>query len=280
MTDTGQGTASLQLAGIGLSPPPSTDESRFDEMRDDTNSPLRAVLWDMDGTLVDTEPHWMQAQRRLASEHDVEWTAADAASTVGQPMTVSAGKLQHRGIALPVATIVDMLVDDVATVISREVPWLPGAQRLLGDLAEAGIACGLVTMAYSPVAHRVAAAAPGNVFSTVVAGDDVERESPTPTRTCRRPPRSEFAPRIVWRSRIRSTERSAPNQRECRSWSYPASSPYRPHPGAISPSRWRKSPSTHCAMRTVPHCGTTDGERLTSEDAPRVVINRSNRYPL
>jgi hypothetical protein len=43
-----------------------------------TNSRPARCFWDMDGTLVDTEPHWMAAQRRLARDHDVEWTDAHA----------------------------------------------------------------------------------------------------------------------------------------------------------------------------------------------------------
>jgi beta-phosphoglucomutase-like phosphatase (HAD superfamily) len=53
-----------------------------------TNSRHSAVLWDTDGTLVDTERHWMAAQRRLARDHDVEWTDADAHAT-------GAGLLRH-----------------------------------------------------------------------------------------------------------------------------------------------------------------------------------------
>jgi HAD superfamily hydrolase (TIGR01509 family) len=145
-----------------------------------TNSLPSAVLWDMDGTLVDTEPHWMAAQRRLARDHDVEWTDADAHATVGKPMPVSAGMLQDSGIDRPVEQIIDILVDQVVDAISPRIPWLPGAERLLGDLADAGIPCALVTMASSPVAHRVAAAAPGNAIRAVIAGNDVTRGKPHP----------------------------------------------------------------------------------------------------
>jgi len=145
-----------------------------------TNSLPAAVLWDMDGTLVDTEPHWMAAQRRLARDHDLEWTDADAHATVGKPMAVSAGMLQDRGIDRSVEQIIDMLVDHVVDAISPRIPWLPGAERLLGELAYARVPCALVTMAYSPVARRVAAAAPGNAISVVIAGDDVTQGKPHP----------------------------------------------------------------------------------------------------
>jgi HAD superfamily hydrolase (TIGR01509 family) len=95
-------------------------------------------------------------------------------------MPVSAGMLQHSGIDRPVEQIIDMLVDQVVDAISPRIPWLPGAERLLGDLADAGIPCALVTMAYSPVAHRVAAAAPGNAICAVIAGNDVTRGKPHP----------------------------------------------------------------------------------------------------
>ncbi|MBP1136627.1 HAD superfamily hydrolase (TIGR01509 family) [Arthrobacter sp. PvP023] len=134
----------------------------------------------MDGTLVDTEPFWMAAQHGLALKHGVNWTNADARSTVGQAMDVSAALLQDRGVDLSVDEIIDSLLNRVVERLENGIPWLPGAQRILAELAAAQIPCALVTMAHSPVATRVASATPVGVFHTIVAGDNVSRGKPHP----------------------------------------------------------------------------------------------------
>lgn len=139
-----------------------------------------AVLWDMDGTLVDTEPHWMAAQRQLAHESGIDWSDADNLTVVGKSMEIVARTLQGRGVDQPVPTIIELLVDHVVEAISAHIPWLPGAERLLADLARAGVPCALVTMAHSPIPHLVAAAAPLNALTAVVAGDDVSEGKPHP----------------------------------------------------------------------------------------------------
>ena len=90
----------------------------------DTNNhyDLQAVLWDMDGTLVDTEPFWMAAQNELALKHGVDWTNDDALSTVGQAMDVSAGLLQARGVELPVGEIVNDLLERVVAKLENGIP--------------------------------------------------------------------------------------------------------------------------------------------------------------
>lgn len=139
-----------------------------------------AVLLDMDGTLVDTEPHWMAAQRQLARESGIDWSDADNLTVVGKSMEIVARTLQGRGVDQPVPTIIELLVDHVVEAISAHIPWLPGAESLLADLARAGVPCALVTMAHSPVPHLVAAAAPLNAFTAVVAGNDVSEGKPHP----------------------------------------------------------------------------------------------------
>ncbi len=139
-----------------------------------------AVLWDMDGTLVDTEPHWMAAQRRLAHDFGVDWSDADNRTVVGKSMDAVAQALQHRGVDQPVPTIIDALVGHVAESIRGRIPWLPGATRLLAELATAGVPCALVTMAHSPIPQLVASSAPRNVFGAVVAGGDVAQGKPHP----------------------------------------------------------------------------------------------------
>ena len=81
-----------------------------------------AVLWDMDGTLVDTEPLWMVAQNQMATEHGVMWTADDAHGTVGKAMPASAGALKAKGITLTVEQIIARLVADVVDAIGENVP--------------------------------------------------------------------------------------------------------------------------------------------------------------
>ncbi len=147
-------------------------------MADDRS--LRGVLLDMDGTLVNTEPHWISGQHALAAEHGVTWTDADAISTIGKPMPVSAALLRERGVGLTVDEIIARQVAHVVRVLEAGIPWLPGALTLLTSLQEAGVPCALVTMAYRPVAERIASGAPAGTFQAVVAGDDVTHGKPHP----------------------------------------------------------------------------------------------------
>ena len=141
---------------------------------------LRGVLWDMDGTLVNTEPRWIEGQKLLASEFDILWKDEDALSTVGRPMPVSAALLRERGVPLTVEQIIERQLAHVVASLADGIPWLPGAYDLLMALRDSGVPCALVTMAYRPVAERVAAGAPEGTFAAVVAGDDVTHGKPHP----------------------------------------------------------------------------------------------------
>ncbi len=135
-----------------------------------TERELQAVLWDMDGTLVDTEPYWLAAQSEIARKHGLKWTEQDSRATVGQAMPVTATILQERGVSLSAEEIINDLLERVVAKLEGGIPWLPGAERILAELAAAHIPSALVTMAFSPVATRVASAAPIGTFHAVVAG--------------------------------------------------------------------------------------------------------------
>lgn len=139
-----------------------------------------AVLWDMDGTIVDTEPYWMVAEQALVGSFGGTWTHEDGLRLVGNGLDDSARILQEAGVDLPVAEIVDRLTDRVMEQILVEVPWRPGARELLREVREAGIPTALVTMSLGRMAHQVAEAVPFAAFDRVVAGDDVVHGKPHP----------------------------------------------------------------------------------------------------
>ena len=140
-----------------------------------------AVLWDMDGTLVDTEPYWMARESALVAEHGGRWTESDAHSLVGNDLLVSAAALRERGgVRLELAEIVAFLLDGVVEQTRASVPWRPGARELLAQLREQGVPCALVTMSYQALAGAVVEALPPESFSTLVTGDQLSRGKPFP----------------------------------------------------------------------------------------------------
>ncbi|KHL00348.1 haloacid dehalogenase [Sinomonas humi] len=147
---------------------------------DSDTAPLRAVLWDMDGTLVDTEPYWIVAEGELVAAHGGTWSHEQAMRLVGQALPTSAGILQDAGVALDKREIIDRLTERVIEQLGEAVPWRPGAQELLASLSEEGVACGLVTMSERPMVEKILDQLPTGAFRAVVTGDAVTHGKPHP----------------------------------------------------------------------------------------------------
>lgn len=140
-----------------------------------------AVLFDMDGTLVDTEPYWMECERELAEAHGGSWSEEQAKSCIGNPLLVSAALLRtHGGVDLPPEEIVERLLDGVIERVASHIVWQPGARELLASLTAAGVPCALVTMSYTRLASAVLSGLPDDTFAVVVTGDEVSKGKPHP----------------------------------------------------------------------------------------------------
>ncbi len=140
-----------------------------------------AVLWDMDGTLVDTEPYWIAAEHQLVAAHGGQWSDEFAHSLVGNALEVSAQLIiNHSGISLSIPQIIDGLLTIVIERVTAEVPWRPGARELLAELGGRGVPSALVTMSWRALADVVVGSLPEGAFTVVVTGDEVGHGKPHP----------------------------------------------------------------------------------------------------
>jgi beta-phosphoglucomutase-like phosphatase (HAD superfamily)/spore germination protein YaaH len=140
-----------------------------------------AVLWDMDGTLVDTEPYWMACERELVDAYGGTWTEDDARSIIGFDLLDAAVVLRDRGgVDLDPHEIVERMLDGVIARVHDHVPWRPGARRLLSELNELDVPCALVTMSWRRLVDAVVSELEPIRFDVLVTGDDVRRGKPHP----------------------------------------------------------------------------------------------------
>ena len=135
----------------------------------------------MDGTLVDTEPYWIEEETILVTEFGGTWTEEDAHALVGNELIASANYIREvGGVPLPPEDIIDRLLERVIVRVQEHMPWRPGARELLAELNANNVPCALVTMSYQSLAQAVVATLPAGSFRTVVAGDDVTQGKPHP----------------------------------------------------------------------------------------------------
>jgi HAD superfamily hydrolase (TIGR01509 family) len=135
----------------------------------------------MDGTLIDSEHHWLSSEQELAASWGASWTSDDGEALIGVSLYQSTQLIKEKlGIDLTPGEISEILTDAVMQKLDAEIVWRPGVLELMADLKANGVKTALVTMSMRRMALSVAAKLPVGQFDVVVAGDDVTHGKPHP----------------------------------------------------------------------------------------------------
>jgi HAD superfamily hydrolase (TIGR01509 family) len=140
-----------------------------------------AVLFDMDGLLVDSEPLWLEAETAVMARLGAAWTTADQVQLLGGSLDRTVRYLLAKATrSAPPEQVAEWLMSGVAELVrDRGVPVRPGARELLAEVAAAGLPRALVTGSERRFMDVVLART-GLRFDAHVCADDVSVTKPDP----------------------------------------------------------------------------------------------------
>ncbi len=144
-------------------------------------APLEAVLFDMDGTLTDSERLWTIALEQVAEFYGGTLTATAREAMVGQDMWATI-RLLHEvlGVDADPKSTAQMLTDRTRAIFREGMPFKDGAPELLRKVRAAGLRTALVTATYRDLVDVALDTLGHDTFDVTIAGDEVEHNKPDP----------------------------------------------------------------------------------------------------
>jgi HAD superfamily hydrolase (TIGR01509 family) len=142
---------------------------------------LEAVLFDMDGLLVDTEPLWFETETEVMARLGAPWTVEDQERLLGGSMEHTVGYLLAKATrpATPPEVARWMMDGMLSRAAAGRVMVRPGARELLAEVAAAAIPYALVTSSEREFAEAVIKGA-GFRFPVMVTADESAATKPAP----------------------------------------------------------------------------------------------------
>jgi HAD superfamily hydrolase (TIGR01509 family) len=142
---------------------------------------LQAVLFDMDGLLVNSEPLWYEVEAGIMARIGSPWGQADQEHLIGGSLRRSTAYMRRKAaVPVPEETIAGWLTQGMARLVRRRgVPMMPGAAALLAGIGAAGVPHALVTSA-EPEIMEAALDSIGVRFPVTVCAADVIKGKPDP----------------------------------------------------------------------------------------------------
>ena len=160
--------------------------------------PIEAVVFDMDGVLVDTEHLWDEVREELTRDWGGRYTPEAQEAMMGMSSTEWSTYLhEHVGLREPPPTINAEVVRRMLERYETELPVVPGAVEAVRSLHAAGLVLGVASSSnrelIDAVLERLGV---GELFAVTVSSEEVGRGKPAPDvylEACRRlgvePPR-------------------------------------------------------------------------------------------
>ena len=140
-----------------------------------------AVLFDMDGLTINSEPQWLEAERELTAEYGYEWTLEDQAYCLGGPLSkvgqymsdlvngAESGEYFH-----------SKLVELMTQKVSAEAHFMAGARDLLSSLKTINIPLALVSASPRCIVDAAMKHLDPSPFDFTLSSDDVKQPKPAP----------------------------------------------------------------------------------------------------
>ena len=149
------------------------------------NFPFEAVLWDMDGTLIDSEPLWIEQERLLMRSFDVHWTEEDAIHCLGGPMprveNYMRSKLSQEIVAsLTDSQLTNTLLRRMEERFKKGIEFAGGSELLLNEIHSSGVPQALVSASSRALVDSALSAIGEHFFHITVSNDDVANPKPNP----------------------------------------------------------------------------------------------------
>jgi HAD superfamily hydrolase (TIGR01509 family) len=140
-----------------------------------------AVFFDMDGLLVDSEPLWLESETEMMAEFGYQWLESDQAACLGGPLDrvgnymsgLIGGKRDGHSLMLEI-------IERMVLKFKGELPFMPGAVELIGDLRANGIELTLVSASPRSLVDAALSNFAESPFARSISSNDVKISKPDP----------------------------------------------------------------------------------------------------
>ena len=142
---------------------------------------FEAILFDMDGLFIDSEPEWHAAETEMMRGYGYDWQPADQLQCLGGPLARVTEYMSSclKGMIKP-EVLAKEIIDEMTTRLSSATTYMPGAIEFSKLVSQARVPQALVSASPRTLVNAVVSNLDQNYFKETVAAGDIERTKPFP----------------------------------------------------------------------------------------------------